>query len=97
MVRSINLTGLNYSVPKQAELVFRDEILNNPLVAKYLPPDVERIASRVRFTGGDKPTLPVNWRFAESASALNALEAALVGLLVEKKYRVEAPKAEINR
>ena len=94
--RSIDLTELKYSVPKQAELVFYEGILNNPLISKYLPSGSKQIASKIHFTGKNKPTLPVNWRFAESASALHALEASLIGLLLEKKYKVEAPEVEID-
>jgi hypothetical protein len=65
------------------------------LISKDLPPDLERFASRIRFTGPENPTLPVNWRFAESASALHALEAALIVMLLEKKYGVDGPEVEI--
>jgi hypothetical protein len=86
-----------YSVPKQAESIFHQELLQNPLISKYLPSDIDKPASKVVFTGNDAPTLPVNWRFAESASALLALEAALVGSLLQNKYGVEAPEVVINR
>ncbi|OQU97090.1 hypothetical protein CLAIMM_03086 [Cladophialophora immunda] len=85
-----------YSVPKQAEQVFWRDLVENPLVSKYLPPDIRVAASTIRFTGKDAPTLPVHWRLAESASALLALEAALVGLLLNKKYGVPAPEVEID-
>jgi crotonobetainyl-CoA:carnitine CoA-transferase CaiB-like acyl-CoA transferase len=85
-----------YSVPQQAEHIFRKGILQNPFVSKYLPEGIDNAASKVRFTGPDSPTMPVNWRLAESASALLALEASLVGLLLERKYAMSAPEAEIN-
>lgn len=87
----------SYSVPRQAERIFHDELLGNPLISKYLPSGIAGAAAKVRFTGTDDPTMPVNWRLAESASALLALEAALVGQLLEKKYNVQAPEVEINR
>lgn len=95
---SSNLNGSNecsYSVPKEAELLFQ-KILNDPLISKYLPSDVKRCAASVRFVGKSKPTLPVNWRIAESASALHALEASLLGVLLERKYQVPVPQVEIE-
>ena len=89
-------TGPKYSVPREAALVLQEGILDNPLISKYLPSDIKRVSAKTRFVGKEKPTLPVNWRIAESASALHALEAALIGLLLEKKYRVSAPEVEIN-
>ena len=85
-----------YSVPKEAESLLQEGILRNPLVRDYLPPEVSEAARNVRFSGKDKPSLPVNWRFAESSAALHALEAALVGVLLGKKYGVRAPRVEIN-
>ena len=88
--------GSRYSVPEEAKLVLQEGILENPLISKYLPSDIQRIASKIHFVGKEKPTLPVNWRVAESASALHGLEAALIGLLLETKYGVSAPEVEIN-
>lgn len=87
----------SYSVPRQAERIFHEELLENPLISKYLPAGIEDAASKIQFTGKDAPTMPVSWRLAESACALLALEASLVGLLLEKKYGVSAPEVEINR
>lgn len=98
MVRPINVNGLHtpYSVPKEAELVFHEGILNNPLISQYLPVEIKKYASKIRIRGREEPTLPVNWRFAESSTALHALEAALVCCLLEKKYNATAPEVEIR-
>jgi hypothetical protein len=86
----------SYSVPREAQVLFQNAILENPSISKYLPEGLKSRAKKVRFVGKTKPTLPVNWRLAESASALHALEASLLSLLLEEKYQVPAPQAEIN-
>jgi hypothetical protein len=85
-----------YSVQEQAREVFLNGILNNPLVCKDLPPDVKKCSSSIRFEGAAKPSLPVNWRFAESISALKAFEATLLNVLLLRKYNVEPPRVVIN-
>lgn len=54
------------------------------------------MAKKVRFVGSDKTSLPMNWRVGESLAALHALEAALVNVLLEKRYSVASAKIEIN-
>jgi hypothetical protein len=92
----INGTDKPYSVPKEAQKILQDGILNNPLVASTLPKDIKECAREVRFEGTDKPSIPINWRFAESISALKGLEAALVNVLLKQKYGLEPQKAVIN-
>jgi hypothetical protein len=87
---------VSYSVPHEAERVFHEGVLHNELIAKDLPPEVEETARKIKFTGADGPSIPINWRFAESAAALKALEASVVGALLTRKYGVEAPSVEIN-
>ena len=82
---SIYSNTSSYSVPRETERILKEGIIANPLIAPNLPPDVEKYASLVSFTGNDKPNIPVNWRFAESISALKALESIWINnLLVEK-------------
>ena len=71
-------------------------ILDNPLINKSLPKDAATYASKVKFTGHTQPAIPIPWRFAESVSALKALEAITVGGLLKAKYGVEAQDVEIN-
>lgn len=85
-----------YSIPKETAKIFRNGILNNPLIAPMLPTDIEECAKTVRFEGTDSPSLPINWRFAESISALKGLEAAMTNVLLKRKYNVEAQEAVIN-
>ncbi|KAI1819413.1 CoA-transferase family III [Xylaria intraflava] len=77
-----------YSVPYEAKSVFENGILRNPL-QKGLPSELRSLAKLVRFEGSHSPTVPINWRFAESISALKAFEATMLNLLVSLKYNVE--------
>ncbi|XPS80122.1 hypothetical protein M3J09_012083 [Ascochyta lentis] len=90
-----NSTG-SYSVPQEAQKVFENGILNNPLIAPTLPDGIADAAAKVRFEGSDKPSIPINWRFAESIAALKGLEAAMINVLLQRKYGVEAQEAVIN-
>ena len=87
-------TSTSYSVPAEAEKVFKAGIIANPLISKDLPLDVEKYAALIKFIGNDKPNIPINWRFAESISALKALESIWVNNLLVEKYKVE-PKAAV--
>lgn len=80
---------MDYSVPEQTKQVFDKGILENPLVASDLPAGAVEAASKISFTGSDLPSIPINWRFAESISALHALEATLVNVLLKRKYGLE--------
>lgn len=85
----------DYSVPQEAESIFRIRILKNPLM-KDLPPQLESLSKHVRFEGSSKPSIPLNWRFAESISALKAFEATMVNHLITRKYGVEPADITIN-
>lgn len=85
-----------YSVPDETQKIFNDGILNNPLIASSLPDDIAEAAAKVRFEGTSKPSIPINWRFAESISALKGLEAAMINVLLSRKYGVSAQEAVIN-
>ncbi|KAL2882672.1 hypothetical protein SGCOL_001879 [Colletotrichum sp. CLE4] len=84
-----------YSVPQEAEAVFQHGILNNPLM-KDLPNDLKSLSQHVKFEGSSKPSVPINWRFAESISALKALEATMLNRLILKKYNTEPTDVTIN-
>lgn len=88
--------AIEYSIPKSTSDVFHKGILKNPLIASTLPAEIEESASNVRFTGTDKPSIPINWRLAESISALKGLEAAMINVLLKRKYGIEAQEAVIN-
>ncbi|KAJ5727222.1 hypothetical protein N7493_005042 [Penicillium malachiteum] len=80
----------SYSVPYSAQRVFQG-ILENANIRKYLPPDVLDFASQIIFSGDAEPSIPVNWRFAESAAALKALEATLIAVLMKRKGNLNLP------
>jgi crotonobetainyl-CoA:carnitine CoA-transferase CaiB-like acyl-CoA transferase len=77
-------------VPHEASKIFEQGILANPNIQRYLPvEDVAAFAPRVTIVGHDAPSVPINWRFAESAAALKALEACLIATLVKRKDGLE--------
>ncbi|KAI1816961.1 CoA-transferase family III [Poronia punctata] len=84
-----------YSVPQEAKALFEDGILRHPL-HKDLPSELRSLAKYVQFEGSAKPSVPINWRFAESISALKAFEATMLNHLVSTKYDVEPSKVTIN-
>ncbi|KAE9582358.1 hypothetical protein CGMCC3_g1691 [Colletotrichum fructicola] len=86
---------IQYSVPQEASRVFCQGILNNPLVGP-LSPELLALSKRIRFEGSDLPSVPVNWRFAESISALKAYEALLLMQLLSKKYGLSNTEVTIN-
>lgn len=86
----------NYSVPKEAAEVFRRQILDNPLLPD-LPPEIHDACELVSFTGNDMPSMPLNWRFAESAAALKAFEASVLNVLRARKFKdCRQSRIEIN-
>jgi hypothetical protein len=91
-----NAETVEYSVPGETHKILRDGILNNPLVAPTLPKEIEECARTIKFVGSDQPSIPINWRFAESVSALKGLEAAMINVLLKRKYGLEPQQAVIN-
>lgn len=81
-----SINGHHYSIPAETKKVFDAAILGNSIVNHDLPPEIEEASSQITFTGSDVPSLPVNWRFAEAVAALKGLEAALVNVLLMRKY-----------
>lgn len=85
-----------YSIPKEAHDVFHSDILSNPLISPSLPSGYQEYGSKINFRGADSPTLPINWRFAESISAMKALEATMLLALLDVKYKVQPEEVVIN-
>lgn len=85
----------SYSVPQEAEKLFKNGILNNELLS-HLPPELKGLVNNVHFEGSAKPSIPINWRFAESISALKAFEATMLNLLMTRKYGIEPVNISIN-
>lgn len=84
-----------YSVPQETQRVFQNGILNNPLLST-LSPELKDLAVNVSFEGSDNPSIPINWRLAESISALKALEATVLNYLLVRKYGIASAKVKIN-
>ena len=84
-----------YSVPQEAELLFQQGILENPLM-QYLPASLKELSQLVRFEGNALPSIPVNWRWAESISALKALEATMLNCFLTLKYKISPVEVTIN-
>ena len=85
----------NYSVPEEADNIYHEQILGNPLVPS-LPLETKKAAQLTTFTGSYRLSIPINWRFAESVSALKAFEASMLNVLRSKKYSVPLSKVSIN-
>jgi len=92
----INGKAISYSIPKETRRIFEDGIMQNPLIASTLPKEIGECAQSVRFEGTDKPSIPINWRFAESMASLKGLEAAMINVLLKRKYGLEPQEAVIN-
>lgn len=86
----------SYSIQKEATEILQTGILQNPLLAGNIPPNGAQLAQHVKFSGSAKPSLPINWRFAESISALKGLEAIWLNALLETKYKQSPVKAVID-
>jgi hypothetical protein len=84
-----------YSVPTETQKLFEDGILQNPLMPD-LPEELVSLSKHVRFEGSDKPIIPINWRFAESISAIKAFEATMLNYLLTKKYGIGPVDININ-
>ena len=85
-----------YSVTDESYMVLETGILENPLIAKLLPPSASEDAKKIKFVGSNAPSIPVNWRFAESASALKGLESIMINALLRTKYNLGGQDVVIN-
>lgn len=92
----VNGSSSTYSIPEETQKIFDDGILNNPLIAPTLPKEIQDCAKTIRFEGSDKPSIPINWRYAESISSLKGLEASMINVLLKRKYGVEPQEVVIN-
>ncbi|OAL36603.1 hypothetical protein AYO20_04219 [Fonsecaea nubica] len=86
----------HYNVPAETLKVFQEGILGNPRIARFLPEEALSGQVPVHFTGSSDPSLPINWREAESVAALKALEATLVNVILNRKYNLDPQTVTIN-
>ncbi|KAH6668285.1 CoA-transferase family III domain-containing protein [Halenospora varia] len=86
---------LHYSVPLESERLLKNSILLNVL-HKDLPDEAVEYGSLVRFEGSNNPSIPINWRFAESVASLKGFEAVMINVLLKRKYGVDPGEVVIN-
>jgi hypothetical protein len=85
-----------YSITNETKKVFEEGILNNPLISPSLPKAFQEYATKIEFEGHHAPSMPIVWRFAESISAIKALEATMLLALLDKKYNLKPKEVKIN-
>ena len=86
---------LDYSIPLESERLLKNGILLNAL-HKDLPTEAVEYGSLVRFEGSNHPSIPINWRFAESVASLKGFESVMVNVILKRKYGVEPGQVVIN-
>ena len=59
---------VDYSAQNEAKDLLVKGIIRNPLM-KDLPAELEDLSKHVTFEGNPLPSIPINWRFAESIAA----------------------------
>lgn len=89
-------TTETYSIPEQSKKLLEEGILGNPLILESLPPEAVKYGAKVNYVGSDLPSIPINWRFAESISSLKGLEATMLNILLARKYKIEPKEVVIN-
>ncbi|XP_014551818.1 hypothetical protein COCVIDRAFT_111875, partial [Bipolaris victoriae FI3] len=60
-------------------------ITQNPLQTT-LPSEIQQCAAIVKYVGSRFPSIAVNWWLAESMFALKGFEAAMINVLIGRKY-----------
>ncbi|KAK7043884.1 hypothetical protein VNI00_008050 [Paramarasmius palmivorus] len=94
MVRDEVARGKNARERETLKLL-KDGIINNPLHASA-PPELHEASDLVEYQGPDDPSIPINWRFAESISAIKGFQACMVNVLLKRKYGIAPQKVVIN-
>lgn len=84
-----------YSIQREAQTVLWEGTLLNPRHTS-LPDGIQDAARKIAFSGSKLPSIPVNWRFAESVSALKAFEGAMLSVLLHNKYGIPHQNIHIN-
>ncbi|KAF9057037.1 CoA-transferase family III domain-containing protein [Panaeolus papilionaceus] len=84
-----------YSIPNEAQALLINGIIHNPLL-RSLPAEVVDAAQFISFKGGKNPVVPINWRFAESISAIKGWQGAMINVLNKRRLGLEYQKVEID-
>jgi hypothetical protein len=74
----------SYSIPTEASKLLTTGIILNPL-HQSAPAELLDAAKQVKFIGSALPSIPINWRFAESISALKGFQEAMLSVLLSRK------------
>lgn len=85
----------DYSIPEETHRLLRNGILLNSS-QRDLPSELGEAAKQVTFTGSSRPSIPINWRFAESIAALKGFEAAMINVLLKKRFSSDYLPVTIN-
>lgn len=85
---------LQYSVPEATQRVLVRGIFQNPRLKHNIPEGAAEIAAKnVKFLGNSQPSVPVNWRFVESVSALKEYEASVLSLLIQQNTNLTSARS----
>ncbi|TFK32685.1 CoA-transferase family III domain-containing protein [Crucibulum laeve] len=84
-----------YSVPSESKKLLLDGLIHNPL-HNSSPKEIEDAAANVDYVGSDLPVIPINWRFAESISALKGFQGSMLNVLLKRKYGIPYQRIIIN-
>ncbi|KDR76545.1 hypothetical protein GALMADRAFT_156064 [Galerina marginata CBS 339.88] len=84
-----------YSVPQESQKLLLEGLINNRLHASA-PSEIKEAAKHVEYVGSKAPSVPINWRFAESVSAIKGFQGSMLNVLLKKKYGVEYQKIVID-
>lgn len=85
----------SYSIALESRKLLENGILRHKHHAS-LSKDVQDLIQYINFEGSALPSIAINWRFAESISALKGFEAVMVNALLVQKYGHTPLKVTIN-
>lgn len=89
------ISASNYSVPEEAAQLLLNGVVRNSF-HKDLPGYTAELCKYAKFVGNSKPSIPINWRFAESISALKGFEEVMLSNLLGRKYGLDPVDVTIN-
>ncbi|KAL0574043.1 hypothetical protein V5O48_007907 [Marasmius crinis-equi] len=84
-----------YSVPAQAAQLLKDGLIFNKL-HRSVPPEIQDVYKLVEFRGTDSPSIPINWRFAESIAAIKGFEASMLNVVLKRKFGIEPQRIVVD-
>lgn len=84
-----------YSVPQELKKVLVDGILGHKRHSQ-LPKECADLANHVEYEESSLPSIPVNWKLAESVASLKGFEAVMINALLGRKYNQSPLKIVIN-